>query len=265
MMWSTAAARIAGAVERTPLIEARLDGHTLWLKCENRQTGGAFKLRGASNRLLAMSAEERARGVVAFSSGNHAQGVAIAARRLGMKAVIVMPSDAPALKVEGTRSAGRRDRLLRPAHARIAMPSPHGSPPTPGRRSCRASTTRISSPGRGRVGTRDPRPARALAGADRRAVRRRRAGGGDRACLSRRGDHRSSSPRAGTTWGGRCAAGRSSRSRPTRRRRCATRCRRRCVSPITFGVLRERKATALSVSDAEACAAIALGVARAST
>ena len=101
-----AAARIAGAVERTPLIEARLGGHALWLKCENRQTGGAFKLRGASNRLLAMSADERAQGVVAFSSGNHAQGVAIAARRLRMKAVIVMPSDAPALKVEGTRSEG---------------------------------------------------------------------------------------------------------------------------------------------------------------
>ena len=101
-----AAEHIAGAVERTPLIEARLGGHALWLKCENQQTGGAFKLRGASNRLLAMYAEERARGVVAFSSGNHAQGVAIAAKRLGIKAVIVMPSDAPALKVEGTRAQG---------------------------------------------------------------------------------------------------------------------------------------------------------------
>ena len=101
-----AAARIAEAVERTSLIEARINGHTVWLKCENRQTGGAFKLRGASNRLLAMSAAESARGVVAFSSGNHAQGVAIAARRLGMKAVIVMPRDAPSLKVEGTRAEG---------------------------------------------------------------------------------------------------------------------------------------------------------------
>jgi len=101
-----AATRIAGAVERTPLIEARLGGHVLWLKCENRQTGGAFKLRGASNRLLAMNEDERARGVVAFSSGNHAQGVAIAARRLSIKAVIVMPSDAPRLKVEGTRNEG---------------------------------------------------------------------------------------------------------------------------------------------------------------
>jgi threonine dehydratase len=68
------------------------------------QQGGSFKLRGATNRLLQLSNEERKRGVVAFSSGNHAQGVAIAARRLGIAATIVMPSDAPAVKV-----------LLRPA------------------------------------------------------------------------------------------------------------------------------------------------------
>ena len=101
-----AAERIAGAVVRTPLSAASIRGVAVWLKCECLQTGGAFKLRGASNRLLAMSNEERARGVVAFSSGNHAQGVAIAAHRLGMKATIVMPADAPALKVEGTRAHG---------------------------------------------------------------------------------------------------------------------------------------------------------------
>ena len=101
-----ARARIAGSIVRTPLIEASLDGHSLWLKCESLQTGGAFKLRGASNRLLQLTAAERARGVVAFSSGNHAQGVAIAARRLGIGATIVMPADAPLLKVEGTRAEG---------------------------------------------------------------------------------------------------------------------------------------------------------------
>jgi threonine dehydratase len=101
-----AAARIAGSVERTLLIESEIDGGRVWLKCECLQTGGAFKLRGASNRLLQLSEAERSRGVVAFSSGNHARGVAIAARRLGMKAVIVMPSDAPAVKVEGTRAEG---------------------------------------------------------------------------------------------------------------------------------------------------------------
>ncbi len=98
--------RISSSVERTPLIESEVGGIRIWLKCECLQTGGAFKLRGATNRLLQLSDEERKRGVVAFSSGNHARGVAIAARRLGMRAVIVMPSDAPTVKVEGTRAEG---------------------------------------------------------------------------------------------------------------------------------------------------------------
>lgn len=101
-----AAERIRGSVERTPLIEAEIRGTRVWLKCESLQTGGSFKLRGATNRLMLLTEEERARGVVAFSSGNHAQGVAIAARRLGIPAIIVMPADAPGLKVEGTRAQG---------------------------------------------------------------------------------------------------------------------------------------------------------------
>ena len=101
-----AAERIAGLVERTPLIKSEIDGRRVWFKCECLQTGGAFKLRGATNRLLQLSPEERARGVVAFSSGNHARGVAIAARRLDMGAVIVMPSDAPQVKIDGTRGEG---------------------------------------------------------------------------------------------------------------------------------------------------------------
>jgi threonine dehydratase len=101
-----AATRIKGLVEHTPLIESEVDGTPVWLKCECLQTGGAFKLRGATNRLLQLSAAERERGVVAFSSGNHARGVAIAARRLGIRATIVMPSDAPRVKVDGTRSEG---------------------------------------------------------------------------------------------------------------------------------------------------------------
>lgn len=101
-----ASGRIAGSVERTPLVEARIRGQRVWLKCESLQTGGSFKLRGATNRLAQINPEERARGVVAFSSGNHAQGVAIAAKRLGIPAIIVMPADAPALKVEGTRAQG---------------------------------------------------------------------------------------------------------------------------------------------------------------
>lgn len=98
--------RIAELVERTPLIEARVAGRRLWLKCECLQTGGAFKLRGATNRLLLLDEDERSRGVVAFSSGNHARGVAIAARRLGIRAVIVMPADAPEVKISGTRAEG---------------------------------------------------------------------------------------------------------------------------------------------------------------
>jgi len=101
-----AADRIRGLVKQTPLIETEIDGMQVWLKCECLQTGGAFKLRGATNRLLQLSPEEREKGVVAFSSGNHARGVAIAARRLGIRAVIVMPSDAPQVKVDGTRGEG---------------------------------------------------------------------------------------------------------------------------------------------------------------
>ena len=102
----SAAARIRDSVDRTPLIETEIRGERVWLKCECLQTGGSFKLRGATNRLMLLSPEEREHGVVAFSSGNHAQGVAIAARRLGIAATIVMPSDAPALKIEGTRAQG---------------------------------------------------------------------------------------------------------------------------------------------------------------
>ena len=98
--------RISASVESTPLIESDFEGQRIWLKCECLQTGGAFKLRGASNRLLQLSEDERKRSVVAFSSGNHARGVAIAARRLGMRAIIVMPSDAPGVKIEGTRAEG---------------------------------------------------------------------------------------------------------------------------------------------------------------
>lgn len=101
-----AGARIAGQVQQTPLIASEVDGTPVWLKCECLQTGGAFKLRGATNRLLQLAPEERERGVVAFSSGNHARGVAIAARRLGMRAIIVMPSNAPQVKVDGTRGEG---------------------------------------------------------------------------------------------------------------------------------------------------------------
>jgi threonine dehydratase len=102
----TAARRIRGQVERTPLIESEVTGIRTWFKCECLQTGGSFKLRGATNRLLQLTPEERERGVVAFSSGNHARGVAIAARRLGIRTIIVMPADAPKVKADGTSAEG---------------------------------------------------------------------------------------------------------------------------------------------------------------
>lgn len=110
-----AAARLEGQAVRTPLIESpalneRLGGRVL-IKPETLQRAGAFKFRGAYNRLSQLSDDERRRGVVAFSSGNHAQGVALAAQLLGCPALIVMPSDSPAVKVEGTRGFGAEIRF----------------------------------------------------------------------------------------------------------------------------------------------------------
>ncbi len=105
-----AAGRIAGHAVRTPLLRNdALDAATgarIWLKPENLQRTGSFKFRGAYNRLAALRPGEAPGGVVAFSSGNHAQGVAAAAALLGMVALIVMPSDAPAIKVARTRAHG---------------------------------------------------------------------------------------------------------------------------------------------------------------
>jgi threo-3-hydroxy-L-aspartate ammonia-lyase len=105
-----AAERLGGVAHRTPVVtsrtlDARIGGHA-FLKCENLQRMGAFKFRGAYNRIAQLSAAERERGVVAFSSGNHAQGVALAAQLLGVRATIVMPSDAPEAKVAATREYG---------------------------------------------------------------------------------------------------------------------------------------------------------------
>jgi threonine dehydratase len=111
----SAAGRLAGHALVTPLIESpalneRLGGRVL-IKPETLQRVGAFKFRGAYNRLSQLSAAERVGGVVAFSSGNHAQGVALAARLLGMPALIVMPADAPRVKVEATRAYGAEVRF----------------------------------------------------------------------------------------------------------------------------------------------------------
>ncbi|WP_413674016.1 threo-3-hydroxy-L-aspartate ammonia-lyase [Massilia cellulosiltytica] len=105
-----AASRIAGAANRTPVLTSRtVDeafGAQVFFKCENMQRMGAFKFRGAYNALMKFSPEQRRAGVVAFSSGNHAQAIALSAKLLGIPATIVMPQDAPAAKVAATRGYG---------------------------------------------------------------------------------------------------------------------------------------------------------------
>jgi threonine dehydratase len=105
-----AARRLDGRVHRTPVVTSRsLDeatGLSVFLKCENLQRAGAFKIRGALSKLGLLSPDELRRGVLAFSSGNHAQGVALAARLTGTTATILMPTDAPALKLAATRAYG---------------------------------------------------------------------------------------------------------------------------------------------------------------
>jgi len=111
-----ARARLHGITVRTRLIEFNHAGPTrrLFLKPENHQPIGAFKLRGAYNKIASLSDEERKRGVISYSSGNHAQGVAYAARALGVKAVIVMPNNAPAIKREATAALGADIVLVGP-------------------------------------------------------------------------------------------------------------------------------------------------------
>ena len=105
-----AAERLDGHSVKTPLIRSDIidimTGKKVWFKPECRQKVGAFKYRGAYNRLSAMSGEQRARGVVAYSSGNHARGVSRAAKELGISAIIVMPEDAPAVKIAGVKADG---------------------------------------------------------------------------------------------------------------------------------------------------------------
>lgn len=118
-----AAARIlAGHAHRTPVMTSRtIDGRTgarVFFKCENLQRAGAFKFRGAYHALSRLEAPQRQAGVIAFSSGNHAQAVALAAQLLGAPAVIVMPSDAPRVKVDATREYGAEVVFYDRAHER---------------------------------------------------------------------------------------------------------------------------------------------------
>ncbi|MHA7818768.1 MAG: threonine ammonia-lyase [Erythrobacter sp.] len=101
-----AAESIAAILPPTPLLPVEVEGVRCWVKAENLQPIGAFKIRGGWWRLSNLDEEERAAGVIAVSSGNHAQGVAWAAKRLGMRAIIVMPHDAPTVKLDNTKALG---------------------------------------------------------------------------------------------------------------------------------------------------------------
>ncbi len=113
----TAAARINGTAIKTPLIRLHLpeDPREVWIKCESAQPIGSFKLRGAFNMIAQLAPEALGKGVITYSSGNHAQGVAYGARALGAKAVIVMPDNAPAVKISATHELGAEIVFVGPA------------------------------------------------------------------------------------------------------------------------------------------------------
>ena len=106
----SAAERLAGKAHRTPVVTGRSfdarAGQSVWLKCEQFQRGGAFKFRGAYNRIATLTPDQRQRGVIAYSSGNHGQAVALVAGLFEIPAVICMPTDAPSVKIEATRGYG---------------------------------------------------------------------------------------------------------------------------------------------------------------
>ena len=102
--------RISGRVHHTPIVSSRVfneaAGKQVFFKCENLQRAGAFKIRGATNKIRSLTADEKARGIAAFSSGNHAQAVAMAGKEAGVRVVVAMPDDAPKMKVAATRAYG---------------------------------------------------------------------------------------------------------------------------------------------------------------
>jgi threo-3-hydroxy-L-aspartate ammonia-lyase len=109
-MIQAARERIASRIHRTPVITSRqfneVAGKEVFFKCENLQRAGAFKIRGATNKIQSLTEDEKRRGIVAFSSGNHAQAVAVAGREAGVRVMVAMPSDAPQAKVTATREYG---------------------------------------------------------------------------------------------------------------------------------------------------------------
>ena len=124
-----AAERIRPIARTTPLVDVSgAAGRPFFLKCESLQPGGAFKIRGAYNMVARLAPEQRARGVITYSSGNHGQAVALAARQLGAPAVVVMPTTAPPIKVEGARVIRGRSDLRRHHLGSIAGNEPRRRP-----------------------------------------------------------------------------------------------------------------------------------------
>ena len=122
--------RIKPVAKVTPLLDvSSLAGRPLWLKCESLQPGGAFKIRGAYNMVAQLSDDERRRGVITYSSGNHGQAVAIAARALGAPAVVVMPTTAPKIKSDGAKRASARRSCSRARPRCTGAPGRKRSPP----------------------------------------------------------------------------------------------------------------------------------------
>jgi threo-3-hydroxy-L-aspartate ammonia-lyase len=111
-----AAGRIRGHIHHTPVITSRsfneVAGREVFFKCENLQRAGAFKIRGATNKILSLTDDEKRRGVIAVSSGNHAQAVALASSEAGIRSVVAIPADAPKLKIEATRGYGADIRFF---------------------------------------------------------------------------------------------------------------------------------------------------------
>src|SRR5215213_3548335 len=109
-MITAARERIARRIHRTPVVTSRqfdeVAGKQVFFKCENLQRAGAFKIRGATNKIQSLTDDEKSRGIVAFSSGNHAQAVALAGREAGIRVLVAMPDDAPKTKVAATRGYG---------------------------------------------------------------------------------------------------------------------------------------------------------------
>jgi threonine dehydratase len=259
-----AAARLKGVAVETPLIEspalnARVGGRVL-IKPEPLQRVGAFKFRGAYNRLVQLAPEQRRGGVVAFSSGNHAQGVALAARLLGVPALIVMPSDAPDVKVRATLAYGaevrRYDRLTESREAiAAALAAERGAVVVP------AFDDPHVVAGQGTAGLELARQALA-AGAELDLALAPVGGGGLLAGVS---IALAAQFPGVEIWGVEpagfddlaqsLAAGRRVAIRPTRRSLCDA---LESPSPgeITFPILRRRLAGALSVTDAEVAEAM---------